>query len=131
MGFEQQRGPGGAARASGVAIWAVALWGALAAVLTAPVAAGLMASVYRFPIPFGDYARGFGDALNAAAAAVFYLIVGGGVVLAALGGVAGALVARRGGGLIRSLALTVAAGFGLALVGALGLAVLERFIGPW
>ncbi len=107
-------------------------WGALAAVLTAPIAAALVAIVYRFPIPFGDYATGAGDALNAAAASVFYLVIGGGVLLAALGAVAGGLITRSTGtSLLRALALSVAAGFGLALLGALLLASLEHFVGPW
>ncbi|MFI5779362.1 hypothetical protein [Nocardia sp. NPDC051570] len=128
MGIGQPR----ESRSTGLVAWAAAAWGALAAVLTAPVAAAVMASVYRFPIPFGDYARGVGDAINAALASVFYLVIGGGVLLAALGAVAGLLIARANGPrLARTLALTVAAAFGLALLGALILATLEGFIGPW
>ncbi|RDI69244.1 hypothetical protein DFR76_101782 [Nocardia pseudobrasiliensis] len=119
-------------RTTGLAVWAGMAWGALAAVLTAPIAAALVAIVYRFPIPFGDYATGAGDALNAAAASVFYLVIGGGVLLAVLGAVAGGLITRSTGtSLLRALALSVAAGFGLALLGALLLASLEHFIGPW
>ncbi|WP_128145336.1 hypothetical protein [Nocardia africana] len=117
---------------NGVTLWAVVLWGALTAVLTAPVAAALVASVYRFPIPFGVYAEGVREAVNAALAAVFYLVTGGGMLLAVLGGAAGLLIVRAPGRRLgRSLALTFAAGFGLAVVGAFALALLDHVIGPW
>ncbi|MET9490126.1 MULTISPECIES: hypothetical protein [unclassified Nocardia] len=116
MGFEENR-------TGGLVLWAVAAWGGIAAVLTAPIAAALVGIVYRFPIPFGDNARGAGDALNAALASVFYLVMGEGVVLALLGGAAGYFIARAvGPGLLRPLALAVVAAFGLTLLGALVLA---------
>ncbi|WP_405164764.1 hypothetical protein OG203_06520 [Nocardia sp. NBC_01499] len=104
--------------------WAVATWGLLAAVLTAPVAAALVGIVYRFPIPFGDDARGVEEVGNAALASVFYLVKGEGMVLAALGGGAGYFIARAvGPGLTRALPLAVLTAFGLALLGALILAL--------
>ncbi|MBF6541629.1 hypothetical protein [Nocardia brasiliensis] len=107
------------------ALWAVAAWGLIAAVLSAPVAAALVGVVYRFPIPFGDHAQGVGEAGNAAMASVFYLVKGEGFVLAALGGGAGYGIARAvGPGLLRALTLAVLAAFGLALLAALVLAVL-------
>ncbi|MCU1644653.1 MAG: hypothetical protein JWN03_4928 [Nocardia sp.] len=116
MGFEDDR-------TGGLTLWAVAAWGGIAAVLTAPIAAALVGSIYRFPIPFGDNASGVDDAVNAALASVFYLVMGEGVVLAALGGVAGYFIARAvGPGLLRPLALAVLAAFGLTLLGALILA---------
>ncbi|OXR41528.1 hypothetical protein B7C42_06420 [Nocardia cerradoensis] len=131
MGFGDG-GPAGEPRVTGVVLWVGVLWGALAAVLTAPVAAAMVASVYRFPIPFGVYARGPHEAVNAALAAVFYLVMGGGLLLAALGGAAGLMIVRaHGRRLGRALALTTAAGFGLAVVGAFALALLEHVIGPW
>ncbi|PXX71655.1 hypothetical protein DFR70_1011089 [Nocardia tenerifensis] len=106
-------------RTSTPARWAIALWGALTAVLTAPITAILLGVVYRFPIPFGDDARGVDEAGNAALASAYYLVKGEGVIVAALGGGAGYLLARATGpGLIRPLALAVATAFGLALLGA-------------
>lgn len=125
-------GPAEPRGVSGVALWVGVLWGALAAVLTAPVAAAMVASVYRFPIPFGVYAEGLREAVNAALAAVFYLVMGGGLLLAVLGGAAGLMIVRAHGvRLGRALALTTAAAFGLAVVGAFALALLEHVIGPW
>ncbi|WP_102142202.1 hypothetical protein [Mycobacterium hubeiense] len=99
------------------------LIGAAAAILWAPIAAALIAVIYRFPVPFGGYASGLDGALTAALASVFYLVLGGVVVLGALGAVAGALLTRRW--------LTVLAGFAIAVVAALSLALLEYVIGPW
>ncbi|WP_067824890.1 hypothetical protein [Nocardia inohanensis] len=111
-------------RTDWLVLWAVAAWGAIAAVLTAPLTAGLVGVVFRFPIPFGEPARGLGDVLNAVMASVFYLIWGEGVVLAVLGGTAGYFIARGfGPGLLRPLSLAVAAAVGLGLVGGLILAV--------
>ncbi|MFD6160939.1 hypothetical protein ACFWF7_03670 [Nocardia sp. NPDC060256] len=112
-------------RTSTPALWAVAVWGLITAVLTAPIAAGLVGIVYRFPIPFGDDARGVAEVGNAALASVFYLIKGEGIVLAVVGAVVGYFIARTvGPGLIRTLALAVLAAFGLALLGAVSLAMM-------
>ncbi|WP_227982612.1 hypothetical protein [Nocardia spumae] len=116
----------------GPAAWVVALWGAVVAICSAPFAAALVASLYRFPIPFGDYARGLNEALNAALASIFYLVIGGIVPLALAGAIAGFLLARRNvRGRARCLALTAATGFAMACVCALLLALLEYAIGPW
>ncbi|WP_433654718.1 hypothetical protein ACQPW1_28490 [Nocardia sp. CA-128927] len=107
-------------RASVPARLAVAVWGVIVAVLTAPIAAALVGIVYRFPIPFGDDARGVEEAGNAAGASVFYLVRGEGLILAALGAGAGYFIARAvGPRLLPALALTVLTAFGLALLGAL------------
>ena len=116
---------GGHPRSIGV----TAAMGAVVAVLTAPAAAAVVASAYRFPIPFGEYARGIGEATNAAFASVFYVVLGGGLILAGCGAIAGVLIAR--GKRRPVLTLTAAAGFGIALVGALVLSTLEQFIGAW
>ncbi|MGH8881332.1 MAG: hypothetical protein ACRD0P_28955, partial [Stackebrandtia sp.] len=75
-----QRGDEGAfgrdTRPTGTSVWLAAVWGAVLAVVTTPIAAAIVASVYRFPIPFGEYARGIGEATNAAFASVFYLVLG-------------------------------------------------------
>ncbi|WP_107657191.1 hypothetical protein [Nocardia suismassiliense] len=111
-------------RTSVPALCAVAVWGLITAVLTAPLAAALVGLVYRFPIPFGDDARGIEEFGNAAMASVYYLVKGEGPVLAALGGGTGYLIARAfGPGLLRALALAVLTAFGLALLGAVILAV--------
>lgn len=109
---------------TGVVGWAVAAWGGIAAVLWAPVAAALLCLLYRFPIPFGDFASGLAEAGNAGLASVYYLVMGEGPVLFLLGAAAGYYSARTvGPRLIRGLALAVVAGFGLAFLGALLLAV--------
>jgi hypothetical protein len=132
MGFGNGDPAGEPNGVTGVVLWVGVLWGALAAVLTAPVAAAMVASVYRFPIPFGEYAAGLHEAVNAALAAVFYLVTGGGMLLAVLGGAAGLMIVRaHGRRLGRALALTTAAGFGLAVVGAFALALLEHVLAPW
>ncbi|MGV0741442.1 hypothetical protein [Mycolicibacterium sp. XJ870] len=101
--------------------------GAVAAVGWAPLAAAIVAAVYRFPVPFGEYASGLGGMPTAALASVFYLALGGFLVLGALGAVAGALLA----GTASATRLTVAASIVIALLGALTLALLEYVIGPW
>lgn len=116
---------------TGTSVWLAAAWGAVVAVVTAPLAAAIVASVYRFPIPFGEYARGIDEATNAAFASVFYLVLGGALLLGAGGAVAGALLARGHRLRRRVLALTAAASFGMALVAALILATLEEFVGTW
>lgn len=107
-----------------IPLLAVMLWGALAAVLTAPFTAALTALAFRFPIPFDGYAEGGGEALNAAFASVFYLVSGGGFVLAACGAGAGYLLARRTtAGLWPLLPLTLLSAGGCALIGTLLLAL--------
>ncbi|MEV6559281.1 hypothetical protein AB0M22_26445 [Nocardia sp. NPDC051756] len=107
--------------------------GAVAAVVLAPVAAALVAVVYRFPVPMAeDYARGFDGAGDAALGSVFYLILGGALVLAMLGGIGGFVTARSsrlGSRRVRYVTLAVSAS--IALLAATALAVLEFFIGAW
>ncbi|MFJ1455165.1 hypothetical protein [Nocardia sp. N2S4-5] len=112
--------------------WAVPLWGAVAALLTAPLAAAVVACVYRFPVPFAEYARGPSGAADAALASVFYLILGGALVLALAGAVVGMLVQRGSArNPWRSAALTTLGAFAVATVAAVVLATLEFVIGPW
>ncbi len=104
----------------------------MAAVLTAPAAAAAVAGVYRFPVPFGEYARGPSAAGDAALASVFYLILGGAVVLAGAGAVVGWLAQRRTArGSWRSATLTMLGAFAVAVVAAVVLATLEYAIGSW
>ncbi|WP_024805347.1 hypothetical protein [Nocardia sp. BMG51109] len=116
----------------GHARWVVPLWGALAAVLAAPLAAALVAGIYRFPVPFADYARGWSGAGDAALASVFYLVLGGVIVLAAGGAVGGWLIQRAVAPCsTRAAGLTTVSAFGVAAVAAVVLATLEFLIGPW
>lgn len=107
-----------------------AIAGAVAAVVMVPLAAAIVAVVYRFPVPLAGYAHGFGGAGSAALGSLFYLVLGGAPVVAILGAAGGfvaARSARRGTGRVRVL---VAAAV-VALLAAITLAVLEFFIGPW
>lgn len=109
--------------------WRTALVGAAAAIGWAPVAAAIVAAVYRFPVPFGGYARGLDAAPTAALGSVFYLVLGGVVVLGALGAAVGATLAKLTP--TRATGLTVAVAWVIAMLGALSLALLEYVIGPW
>lgn len=114
-------------------VWRTAGLGAVAAVVLAPLAAALVAIVYRFPVPMAeDYARGFGGAGDAALGSVFYLILGGALVLAILGGIGGFVTARFAQlNARRARFRTLAVSAGIALLAASALAVLEFFIGAW
>ncbi|WP_378740718.1 hypothetical protein [Nocardia brasiliensis] len=109
-----------------------AIGGAVGAVVLVPLAAAIVAVVYRFPVPLAGYARGFGGAGSAALGSLFYLVLGGAPVVAILGAAGGFVVARSAGhdtGRVRGRVLVVAAA--VALLAAVTLAVLEFFIGPW
>jgi hypothetical protein len=109
-----------------------ALVGAVTAILCAPFAAAIIATVYRFPVPFGEYAHGINEAVTAALASVFYLVLGGAVVLGVLGAAAGLLAVRIAmPDTARVFRLTFAACGSLALIAAFALALLEFAIGPW
>ncbi|MFD3431360.1 hypothetical protein [Nocardia fluminea] len=110
-----------------------ALRGALGAVAAFPIAAALVAAAYRFPVPMAGYARGLGIAMIAAATgSIFYLLLGGALILGLLGAAGGFLAARLVGPDPRRVRLlTLALAALVALLGAITLAVLEFFIGPW
>ncbi|MGV0642780.1 hypothetical protein [Mycolicibacterium sp. XJ879] len=93
------------------------------------MAAGLVAAVYRFPVPFGGYANGFDGIPTAALASVFYLALGGVVVLGGFGAAAGTTLAKLNPQ--RAGELTVMAALMIAIAGAVSLALLEYVIGPW
>ncbi len=105
------------------ALWAVALAFPLAAVC---------ALVYRFPVPFADYATGPSAIPDALLAVVFYGLLGGFpalLVAGALGGAAAYALASPDTHRVRRLALMFA---GLIAALAVGLlAILEKIIGPW
>lgn len=103
--------------------------GAVAAVVSAPAAAALLAVLYRFPVPFRGYATGVAEAPTAALAALFYLALGGAVVLGGSGAIVGALLARWRPG--RATVPILVAAVAIALVAAAALAVLEFFVGTW
>ncbi|WP_306359306.1 hypothetical protein [Nocardia sp. CC227C] len=109
-----------------------ALVGALAAVAAAPVAAAVVAILYRFPIPMSGYADGLGGAIPAALGSLFYLVLGGAPVLGLSGAVGGCVAARLAAPDIRrARRLTLSVAGMIALFGAVALAGLELFIGPW
>jgi hypothetical protein len=112
-------------------IWS-ALFGSLLAVFGAFPAAGLVALVYRFPIPFSGYESGAGAVLPSFVAVLFYGVLGGFpllAVLGALGGLLACFIGKHDNKRINRLTLAFAI---LAdLLGALTLAVLDKIIGRW
>src|SRR5260221_14343054 len=111
------------------------LRGPLIAILGAFPAAGLMALVYRFPIPFDDaHLRGSGLAgiVPSMMAVIFYGLLGGFLVLAALGVVAAAVARVLGrGDPTKTARLTVGLALAASLICAVFIATLHLFIGRW
>ncbi|ALR10229.1 hypothetical protein [Mycobacteroides saopaulense] len=103
--------------------------GSVSAIALSPMAAVLVAIVYRFPIPLTGYESGLDAAWPAVVGAVFYLVLGGFLVVGGLGAIAGWAAARLHPD--RAVALTMIAAAVIAVLGALSLAVLEYFIGHW
>jgi hypothetical protein len=112
-------------------LWA-ALHGAFWCVLFAFPSGALMVSVWRFPIPFGNYVSGLEHAGHALLAVGFYGIIGGFVVLGVLGAIAGMIThtlcpdAER-----EQKRLTRIVTAMIALAAATLLAALDKIIGPW
>ncbi|MEV6768231.1 hypothetical protein AB0N05_06305 [Nocardia sp. NPDC051030] len=105
------------------------LRGVLTANLAAPLAAAVVASVYRFPLPLIGYGYGISNAVNAAFASLFYLIFGGALVLAALGAVGGLVAVRIAAPDAGRVArLTTAMAIVVALLGATVLATAELIV---
>jgi hypothetical protein len=108
------------------------LLGAVTACLAAFPAAGLVALVYGFPIPFHAKLQGPAAVSPAMKAVIFYGILGGFPVLAGAGAAAAAIArSRANGDAKRARVLTVWLSLAAALIGAIGLAVLDLFIGQW
>jgi hypothetical protein len=108
------------------------LQSALASALGSIPLAGLIALLFRFPVPFAGIASGPKGMVPAMFGAFFYSLLGGVFVQAAAGGMAGVLayvIGRRGAP--RMNLLTVILGLAGALPGLLVLAVLDWIIGPW
>ena len=109
--------------------------GALGALLTigfAFPAAVLLVPVYRFPVPFAGYESGMAAAPDALIAVAFYGALGGFVFLGLAGTAAGVVIersARRSGRRLLPTLCAVAAA--IACAATLGLAVLDKVIGPW
>jgi hypothetical protein len=90
--------------------------------------AALTALVFRFPIPFGDYASGPNAIIPALYAVVFYEMLGGFLVQSVLGGIAALIPPpNHERTWIRSAAAAALA----AVPGVLILSVLDWMIGPW
>ena len=103
----------------------------LAIVWTFPLA-GLIAAVFRFPVPFAGIESGIVAIVPAMVAVLFYGLTGGFAVVAGLGAIAGHVVARQvwtdQSAYKKRLRIlsAVAAGAPLLL-----LSVLDLLIGPW
>ena len=108
-----------------------ALMGAMWSMAAAFPLSGLMALVFRFPIPFVGYLSGVQAILPAMFAVVVYGVFFGGLILVGLLGASGGIVVakftppryRRRAVQISSLAITTACLFVLA--------ILDTIIGPW
>jgi hypothetical protein len=101
----------------------------------------IVATLYRFPVPFRGYIRGwdlFQEGPNTSIeliwlllqAIIYYILWGGFILLAILGTIAGLLGWRLGkpdrtNRYVRNIAL------GLAFATAVVLSVLDKIIGPW
>jgi hypothetical protein len=101
----------------------------------------IVATLYRFPVPFRGYIRGwdlFQEGPNTSIeliwlllqAIIYYIFWGGFILLAILGTIAGLLGWRLGKSdrtnrYVRNIAL------GLAFATAVVLSVLDKIIGPW
>jgi len=108
------------------------LIGALLAVVMAFPVAGILALVYRFPVPFAGYLSGVSAVGYAMVGVVFYGLLGGFPLLAALGGLAGAVTARRqteAGTLPWKVIMLLC--LSIDLVALFVLAILDKIIGPW
>jgi len=95
-------------------------------------AAGLLAMLFRFPIPFSGYATGISAVIPAMIAVIFYGICGGIVVQAVMGLVAGIWSWRcfRPDQARVNRAVLVVGGLA-AFPGLMLLAILDWVIGPW
>src|SRR5687768_12403390 len=106
--------------------------GVITACLGAFPAASLVALVYGFPVPFGGKLHGLGAINKVAFAVLFYGLLGGFVVLAIAGVVAASVAfARSHGDAGKARRLTLIFALSASLICAIGLAVLDLFIGPW
>lgn len=106
--------------------------GPLVAIGGAFPAAGLVALIYGFPIPFRGKEQGVEAVGFAMAAVLFYGVLGGFVVLAVLGLLAAGIADAVGrGNPARTILLTVVFALSASLLCAVSLAVLDLFIGPW
>ena len=100
---------------------------ALYAVVFMFPAAGLMALVYRFPLPFDDYATGPGGVWDAIVATFFYGLAGGFVLVPGIAAGVGALLRRSSSG--DRAVLAVGVPIAAALLYALFLATAEFIFG--
>jgi ABC-type Fe3+ transport system permease subunit len=104
----------------------------LIAVVSSFPLAGLIALVFRFPVPFVGIVSGPSGFMSAMFAAFVYGMIGGvlvQVVMGCIGGIVAYLLARRNPQQSRMFILLC--GIGSALPGLLLLAMLDWIIGPW
>ena len=108
--------------------------GAVWSVMSAFPIAGLMALLFRFPVPFVGYMSGFEAIIPAMIAVIVYGVLLGGLVLVALfGALGGAFAAkltmpnnqRSVKWVVRIVSVTITTACLLAL------SVLDMVIGPW
>ena len=111
----------------------LALTGFLWSIVSTFPIAGVMALVFRFPVPFAGYVSGF-DAIRPTmfAVAVYGVFFGGFVVVGLLGAIAGFVMATLDlPGLGNKKRAVQWVSLGIATVCLFVLAVLDWIIGPW
>jgi hypothetical protein len=103
------------------------LFGSFVAIVMSFPLAAATALVFRFPIPFGDYASGLEGLAPSLLAAAFYGMLGGFFVQGVLGGVAALIMTRRNGRWAQCATAAAVAAVPAVLI----LSVLDWIIGPW
>ncbi|EKE25756.1 MAG: hypothetical protein ACD_5C00042G0001 [uncultured bacterium] len=93
--------------------------------------AAVLVSLFRFPIPFDEYATGFSYAVPAMLGVIFYGILGGFIVLAALGALAGHISIKMGSDELEIKKLTIMFSAIFAFMAAFILSILDYVIGPF
>lgn len=107
--------------------------GARWSVVSAFPIAGLMALVFRFPVPFVGYVSGFKAILPAMLAIVLYgVFLGGLILVGAIGAIGGALTASNSNRSQQSQILAARlVAMAVTTLCLFVLAILDKIIGPW
>jgi hypothetical protein len=105
------------------------LLSALLTIVMAFPVAGVLALIFRFPVPFGGYVSGVSAVGPAMGGVLLYGLMGGFPLLAVLGGLAGAILARGKDKLPWKWIMLSCLLIDLVVL--FVLAILDIIIGPW